>query len=575
MDARADSLRGRIELVPQFRVPCYQRPYSWETEECKELWDDILESGKRSGGGRAKHFLGCLICIKENDEDEWEQPVLIIDGQQRITTMLLLFEALARSIENEEKDFGAITVPSLRKLIFNDSGRSDDRLRIRLSGDDQKVFADLMNQIDCSNDKQSNIVENFNFFTDQIKELSQEDVNYFSKGLAGLRVVAILLSHTDDDPQYVFESMNSKGKDLSVTDLARNYLLMKLTPQKQEIFHKKYWLQIANNLKCKEEDFTEQFLRDYLICQKGEGVGKSTKRIYEQFKKRHEKSELKIEEFLQELLIYSDFYSRIVCPGKEDNEELASAFDNWRGFSKEAQMPLMLTLYASFKNGCFNCQEFMQIVRMIGSYVFRRWACSMPPNARNAVFLELIAKINKGEFDNNHYFHGLSEFLRSPGEDSKKRFPGDDEFIEHLVGIDIYVKGGNCWYVLSMLEKQGYGKEGIDLCPLTIEHIMPQKLTPEWKDSLGLDDDKCKEMHASHVHKLGNLTLTGYNPELSNMLFLEKRDYEEGGFKSSPAWLNKELGQLEVWNQEEIEKRGKALAEIAAKKVWTLPAPSK
>ena len=503
--------------------------------------------------------------------------------------MMLLFEALARKIENDGKDFGALAADSLRRLICNDSGRGDDMYRIRLSSDDQKDFVDLMKKnASTENAEKSKILKNFNFFTEKIAELSEEEAKGFSKGLTGLRVVSISLSRRDDDPQYVFESMNSKGKPLRVSDLARNYLLMKL--EDQEEMHKKYWLQIENNLKCKEKvrspkekeqlyketDLTEQFLRDYLISKKGEGVGRSAKRIYDEFKTFHKDSGFETtEDFLQELLTYSAFYSRIACPDKERNGRLAPALDNWRGFSKEAQMPLLLSLYASFDNGCFDDKEFVSIIRMLGSYVFRRWACNMPPNARNAVFLELITKINEGKFDNNHYFHGLSEFLRSPGEDSKKRFPGDDEFIEHLVGIDIYVKGGNCWYVLSMLEKHGYGKEEVKVDGLEIEHIMPQKLTPAWKDSLGLDDDKCKEMHESHVHKLGNLTLTGYNPELSNMLFLDKRDCEKGGFKKSPAWLNKELGQLEVWNQEEIEKRGKALAEIAAKKVWTLPAPSK
>ena len=488
--------------------------------------------------------------------------------------MLLLFAALERSIENEGKDFGDIDAPSLRDLVRKKNSKRHDEFRIRLSDDDQKVFADLINQIDSQkNGETPKIVENFNLFTKKIQELSEEEAKDFSKGLAGLQVVGITLSHTDDDPQYIFESMNSKGKPLSVSDLARNYMLMKLDSEEQEVLYKRYWLQMEDNLRCEENDYTELFLRDYLIAKIGEGVGKETKRIYEKFKEHYNKFKehyneggLAAEKFLQELLKYSDFYSRLACPGKESNDKLSLAFNDWRGFSMAAQMPLMLALYASFADKCFSDQEFVRIVRMIESYVFRRWACNLPPNSRNMLFLSLIKQINSKEFADNSYFASIAQCLRAHGEDSKKRFPGDDEFASLLIGIDIYGdRQGSCRYVLRKLENSD-PRERRDLDKLTIEHVMPQSLTSKWRKELGKNHE---DVYSRFLHKLGNLTLTGHDPELSNKPFLEKRDYP-GGYKESRLWLNDYVGEQEKWTQEEIEARGKILAARAVE-MWPLP----
>ena len=477
--------------------------------------------------------------------------------------MVLLLEALARCIKQQDKDFGDVTASSLRRIICNEDYEGADRYKLRLSGDDQSAFIDLMTENDSGNDNQSKINENFDFFFKKIKNLTSKQAKWFFQGLIGLQVVSILLKPNDDEPQHVFESMNSKGKPLSASDLVRNYILMKLRHEKQEELHRTYWRRIEKNLRFKEEDLLEPFIRDYLLYKKGESVGRETQRIYREFQVCFQNSKRTETEFLGDMLTHSTSYASFIFPGKTDDAKLSRTLEDWRGFAKEPSTPLMLALYACLRDECFDVDELGQIIHLIENYSFRRWACNLPPNARNAVFMDLIKKVNgRAEFKNG-YFASLTKYFRA--QDNRKRFPGDEEFIHGLLGIDIYVRGGYCRYVLSKLENYGQ-KERIDLDNLTIEHIMPQHLTLDWQEKLGKDYEA---VHSRFLHKLGNLTLTGYDPQLSNKPFLEKRDYK-GGYKDSPLRLNDYVGKQEKWTQEEIEARGKILAEQAVR-VWAYP----
>ncbi len=568
MEANVVPLRELIRRVHQFRVPCYQRPYSWSKDECQELWDDIFKAGEEEN--EARHFLGCIICVDEG-EKQWDQPVLIIDGQQRVTTVLLLLEALARSLEREEKDYGEMTVSSLRRLMCNEDYVGDDRYKIRLSRDDQQHFVDVMAQYESGYDEgSSKIKQNFEFFLGKINYLGDEEARQFIKGLIGLQVVSILLHHNDDDPQYVFESMNSKGKSLSVSDLIRNYMLMRESQASQEEMYEQYWRPIEINIGKRE--FLDSFLRDYLVAKKGEGVGRTTKRIYEEFKSLYKSSDLGAEQFLQDMVLHSEFYARLLYPAdKESNPKLSCILEDWSRLSPDAPTPLMLALYASFHSDSFSDDDFVRIIRLVESYFFRRWACGMPANARHAVFLELIEKLNvKTDLEHSGYYLGIEEFFRNLSEldvDNNKWFPGDQEFLNGLLKADIGSKGSQCWYALIRLEKSGYGQDNINLDDLRIEHIMPKKLDQDWEHKLGY---QYEEIYTDYLHKLGNITLVRYGPRLSQKPFLEKRDWPEDGFGDSALWLNELLGRWLVWNPKKMEKRGKILATKAAE-VWALP----
>lgn len=562
MDAITAPLQEHIKGSggPYFIVPCFQRPYSWGQDECQELWDDILQAGK--GERASNHFLGCIICVRES-QARWKQTYLIIDGQQRITTLMLLHEAMARSIEEQGKNFGDATASSLRELMCEQN--DEKKYKIELSGDDQRHFQDLMRKEHHTDSEQSKIMKNFDFFAKKIKSLSDEEAKRFYERLGRLQAVWILLdkNNDDDDPQYVFESMNFKGQPLVASDLVRNYIIMHLPQGQQEELYKEYWCAIERKLRPEGEskDWLEFFLRDYLVSQKGTSVGtKGTKRIYDEFRTLYPKGV--VMDTLKDMKIKSGYYRNIVFP--QNAGKLKYVFEDWNRLnSKEGPTPLMLVLYERFAQQDFGEAEFVKIIRLIESYIFRRWACDLRTNVRDEIFRDLIKKINKKEIGKDGFHAGLKQYfhaLSAKDKDSASRFPKNEEFIKGLIDKQKFYGTAQCLYALIRLNLQ---KQEAKTDELKIEHIMPQTLSDEWKESLGPDHEK---IHEEFRHKLGNLTLTGYNSKLGNKLFMDKRKCENG-FDDSNLQLNKYLQKLEVWDQEEIEKRANMLANQAAK-IW-------
>ena len=357
MDAVAASLREQIESVPSFIIPCYQRPYSWTDKQCGDLWDDILWAG--NGERAANHFLGCIICIR-GSLARWEQPYLIIDGQQRVTTLMLLHEAMARAIEAKEKFFGDVTADILRKPMCEKN--NENKYKIKLSGDDQRHFQDLMRKDSSTESVQSKIIKNFDFFCKKIKSLSDEDAMHFYKGLEGLQAVWILLdkNNGDEDPQYVFENMNFKGQVLVAADLVRNHMIMELPLEKQEELYKEYWCALEENLRS-GKGWLDHFIRDYLVAKKGVSVGeKRSKKNYDEFRKHLDK--FKATDVLKDMKTQSDYYSNIVPPAKKG--KLKHALEDWNRLNeKEGPTPLLLVLYEQFASDAFNDAEFIKIIR--------------------------------------------------------------------------------------------------------------------------------------------------------------------------------------------------------------------
>lgn len=478
---------------------------------------------------------------------------------------MLLHEAMARAAEAEEKIFGDATANILRKPMCEEN--NENEYKIKLSGDDQRHFQDLMRKEAKSGNGQSKIIKNFDFFAKKIKSLSSEEAMHFYKGLKGLQAVWILLdpSNGDDDPQYVFENMNFKGQRLVASDLVRNHLIMKLPAEKQEELYKEYWCRLEENLRV-GNGWLDFFIRDYLVAKKGASVGqKGSNKNYDEFRKFLAQDEAR--RVLVDMKIKSDYYSNIVSP--KSRGALKHALEDWNRLNaKEGPTPLLLVLYERFADEAFNGPEFVKIIRLIESYVFRRWACDLRTNLRDEVFRDLIKKINSKELGPDGYYTSLKRYFQSlseKDENSAKRFPNDKEFIEGLANKRNFYGRANtqCFYALIRLEHQGQESEGARTEDLDIEHIMPQTLSAKWEENLG---DGHEELHAKYLHSLGNLTLTGYNSKLGNKTFLEKRKCKKG-FDESHLRLNQYLKTLEVWNQEEIEKRANMLAKQAAK-IW-------
>ncbi|MGL2488836.1 GmrSD restriction endonuclease domain-containing protein [Helicobacter pylori] len=550
MEAKATTLLRFFEenQSNQFVIPIYQRLYSWKKEQCEQLWDDIIKIGgndKMNG-----HFIGSILYVLDGNTPS--SPLLIIDGQQRLTTITLLLIALKNHSSDEVKILEEFSRKKIESYLINSDKDGDKKFRLILSESDKDT---LLSLIDKNKRKPSEpsvkIVENFELLEKWIRKNTDKLETIF-KGLEKLMIVWIALDK-GDDPQLIFESMNSKGIELTQADLIRNYILMGLEPEKQKIFYEKYWRAMEEDFKQNEKLF-DRFVKHYLTIK----IGKipNEKRVYDAFKDYQQKEGIEIEDLLKDLQKYCGYFCRIVFK-KEADKDLNKALSFLVDLEMDVIYPLLLELYSDYKDGVLSKQDFIPIIYLTESYIFRRAVCGLGTNSLNKVFPFVTKKINKDQYLESIkvHFGYLTE---------KQRFPNNDEFKEHFITIDFY-HFQKREYFLERLENFER-EERVYTHEYTTEHIMPQTLDLEWERDLG---ENFQAIHEKYLHTIGNLTLTGYNKEYNNKPFKEKRDMEKG-FKQSPLKLNQSLKDLESFGEKEIEKRANDLADWALK-IWTYP----
>ncbi|MEJ8601569.1 DUF262 and DUF1524 domain-containing protein [Helicobacter pylori] len=533
----------------QFVIPIYQRLYSWKKEQCEQLWDDIIKIGgndKMNG-----HFIGSILYVL--DDNTHSSPLLIIDGQQRLTTITLLLIALRNRSSDEVKR------KEIESYLINSDKDGNKKFRLILSESDKDT---LLSLIDKNRRKPSEpsvkIVENFELFEKWISENTDKLETIF-KGLKKLMIVWIALEKEKDDPQLIFESMNSKGIELTQTDLIRNYIIMETEVEKQEGFYNQYWRAMEENFKqsekqSKRENLFDKFVRHYLTIKTGKIPNE--KRVYEAFKRYQQERGIETEVLLQDLQKYCGYFCQIAFK-KEDDKDLNKALSFLVDLEMDVVYPLLLELYSDYRDGVLSEQDFTSIIYLTESYICRRAVCGLGANSLNKVFPSFTKHIQKDE-----YFKSLKAHFVCLTE--KQRFPNNDEFKKLFITIDFYHFKKNK-YFLERLENFDT-KEPVDTQKCNIEHIMPQTLEEEWERDLG---ENFQAIHDKYLHTTGNLTLTGYNYEYSNKSFQEKRGMEKG-FKQSPLKLNQSLKDLESFGEKEIEKRANDLADWALK-IWTYP----
>ncbi|GHP87258.1 hypothetical protein VN0246_12270 [Helicobacter pylori] len=552
MEAYATTLLNFIKdnQKNQLVIPIYQRLYSWEKEQCKQLWDDIIKIGgndKMDG-----HFIGSILYVLDRITHS-NNALFIIDGQQRLTTITLLLTALRDHLNDEVK----------RKEIedhylINSDKDGDKKFRLILSESDKDT---LLSLIDKDRRKPSEpslkIVENFKLFEEWVSNTDKLETIF--KGLEKLTIVWIALTKEKDDPQLIFESMNSKGIELAQTDLIRNYIVMETEIEKREGFYNKYWRAMEEDFKQNEKQdkkLFDRFVRHYLTIKTGEIP--NINKVYAAFKDYQQKKGIGIEDLLKDLQKYYGYFCQIALK-KEDDKDLNKALGFLVDLEMDVIYPLLLELYSDYSNGVLSKDDFRHSIALIESYLFRRAVCGLGTNSLNKVFPSFTKHIQKDE-----YFKSLKAhfcYLTN-----NQRFPNNDEFKDCFITIDFYKKfkkKTKCF--LERLENFDR-KERVPTNEYTIEHIMPQKLEEEWERDLG---ENFQEIHDKYLHTIGNLTLTGYNDKYSNKSFKEKRGMEKG-FKDSPLRLNRGLRDLESFGEEEIKKRANDLADLALK-IWTYP----
>lgn len=539
----------------QFVIPIYQRAYSWELSQCQQLWRDILRVARdQSASG---HFIGSVVYIAKGIYAVASLPqLLVIDGQQRLTTLTLLLAALAKVIKETGADIGITPRRLENYYLFNADEEGEARYKLLLTRNDRDTLIRLVDGKTSPEKASQRLLENHYFFEEQIGKLSTRDLEVLYEGIQKLIIVDISLDRDHDNPQLIFESLNATALKLTESDLIRNYVLMGLEPQEQARLYEDHWYPIEQGFV--NSNWFDWFVRDYLTVKTGSIP--NIREVYATFKAfvQSDKNERPVAEIVAEMHRYATYFVRFT-QDKEPDVELKTAFADINILRVDVARPLFLQWYEDYQTGVIDRDTFLELVRMVESYVFRRAVCGIPTNSLNRTFALLYREINKSDYRNSFKAAMLLK-------DSYRRFPTDEEFKREIVVKDVYnFRTRN--YLLAKLENHER-RECVEVEGYTIEHILPQnpRLRPEWRAALG---DNWKEVQSRLLHTLGNLTLTRYNSEYSDRPFAEKRDMT-GGFRESPLRLNQGLGQLDTWNEAQIAARAATLAEKAAR-VWAAP----
>ncbi|WP_066389501.1 DUF262 and DUF1524 domain-containing protein [Helicobacter himalayensis] len=548
----------------QFIIPVYQRTYSWDEEDCEKLWQDIKKIGANNEGGG--YFIGSVVYIHDNIYHQSStQQLLVIDGQQRLTTLTLLLQALREVTNDEIEGFSQDEIRDY--YLTNQYGKNEKKYKLILTKQDKDTLIALIDK-DKAKPKEISrkIQENFEFFKKNL-EKNKDKLESICKGINKLLIIDVALERGKDDPQLIFESMNSTGRKLSQSDLIRNYVLMDLSSEKQNVFYEKYWrameLEFGENFnkltqnKPDKQSF-DYFVRHYLTI-KLEGNIPNLDRIYDNFKEYTQKQNISTEDLLLDLQKYAHFYCTMAFD-KEEDKELKSRFKVLKILECEVAYPFLLELYGDYDGGTLSRTDFLEILKLIESYVLRRSVCGISTNAMNKFFASFAKNINK-----ERYLESVKEYFAIQG--SNAIFPNDTKFYEALISKENFYKFNKKNYFFDKLENLDR-KEKVSINAYSFEHIMPQSIdnSREWQKELGQD---WQEIHEKYLHTLGNLTLTGYNSEYSNAPFKKKQNMK-GGFKQSPLRLNQGLKNIESWNEESIKQRTEELAKDALQ-IWTYP----
>ncbi|MDR1180936.1 MAG: DUF262 and DUF1524 domain-containing protein [Bacteroidales bacterium] len=555
MEAKQAQLLDLLDGRKQFTIPIYQRTYSWQQKQCEQLFDDII----RIGGEESElyHFIGSVVYFKPDTSPITSVPkLLVIDGQQRLTTVSLLLLAITRFMQqNEQSQIIDETWEAIQETyLINKHKKDTSKYKLLLTKHDKETFVKLIDDIALSANDSKRIIENYNFFKGKIHAGNIQTIYH---GIKKLSIVDVILERGKDNPQLIFESLNSTGLDLSQADLIRNYILMGQPHNEQSNLYEKYWYPI-------EQSFGDNigslawFIRDYLTMK--ESSIPRIDLVYETYKNfmPSKNGFSSVVEAVKSLHHYSKYYVRTALL-KEEDLLLLKKFKEIAKLKIDTSYPFILAVYSDYEDEVISKNEFIEILDIITNYVFRRAICGIPTNSLNKTFATLYKKVKR-----ETYLESIkAAFILM---DSYRRFPSDTEFNNDIQIKDVYnFRSRN--YLLESLENWDR-KETLNVENYTIEHILPQNPnTPtEWQHELG---EKWEAVKEKYLHTFGNLTLTGYNSELSDNSFSEKKTIH-GGFDNSPLFLNESVRKESKWNENAIQNRAATLAERALL-VWNSP----
>ncbi len=547
-----------------FAIPVYQRNYDWTLFQCKQLLHDIIETGKNDKTNA--HFIGSIVYVHDDVYTASGLTELtIIDGQQRLTTITLIYIALYRLAK--ELDNQMLVSRIQKTYLINEFAPEEEKLKLKPTENNKEALRHILNSTDGEEFKgYSKIIENFDYFRSAI---NAENFEVIQRGLSKLIFVDIALDRQKDNPQRIFESLNSTGLELSQADLIRNYILMGLSRTNQDRIYKSYWEVIEKNAKDETLNKTRvsEFIRDYLTLKNKEIPNKGD--VYAKFKEKYPTSTIdELELVLTELKSLVKYYNKLTNPKNEPDKLIRIQLEYINRLEINVAFPFLMKVYEDFSNDIIDKATFISVLSTVQSFTFRRFILGLPTNALNKIFMGLYDKVEP----NNYLFSIQKSLLQRSGV---QRFPRNTETINALKEKDVYnIKPKNRTYLLERLENfqnnEPVAIEGNS--DITIEHIFPQNPDPKWKIELGADEyNLIKE---NYLNTIGNLTLSGNNGKLSNKPFLDKKvmnvDGKEQGYAFSRLWLNRDLKEKTKWDKSEIETRANTISERFIK-IWEIP----
>ena len=540
MKASETSLQPVIEGTKQYVVPLFQRTYSWDTKEWEMLWQDLIELCEDEDP--RDHFIGSIVTMPTASVPQGIAKFLLIDGQQRLTTIFILLALLRDAAKTSN---GSMLSQEIEEtLLTNRFKQGNDVWKLLPTQADRKAFIQLLEVGDVA--QQTRIAKAAAFFKRRLRSPEAPDLETLKKVIVdNLMLVSIVLD-PDDNPHLIFESLNAKGKPLSQADLIRNYFFMRIHVDDQEQLYEKSWEPMQERLGDSLTECIRHFLmKDGAIVKKGE--------VYFALKERADgKSQQEVIVYLQEVSRFADYYAKLLQPDGESSPKLRERMKRLNRIEVTVAYPFLLNVYNDYANEQIDEDEFSDVMEVIENFMIRRLICRVPTNQLNKIFPALYAQASEAD----SLVEGLKESLRT------KNYPRDTEFRERFVSSRLYTSGDRAKtkLILERLESSFGNKEAVPYDNLSVEHVMPQMLTDWWRQHLGEDFEATHELM---LHTIGNLTLTGYNPELSNADFPHKRQL----FKESHLSLNKWFVDQEKWDEETILIRAESLAEVALS-IW-------
>ena len=540
-----------LNSAVQFVIPVFQRDYRWSEDQCSQLWEDVYEAGKEND----PHFFGPVVYIASGDVGAAFAKWLLIDGQQRITTVTLLLAALADHANN----LGQKKLSKQIKNYFLVNSEEDDdrRWKLVLRERDEATLRWIVNGERKPSDISPPIKQNYDFFRSKLHDLDINMTNRIYGGIGQLVIVDTRLDRHIDDPQKIFESLNSTGIDLTQSDLVRNYILMGLPEKEQAKLYGKYWRDMEEFYSGTDSQF-DNFLRDFIALEtqsQKQGRIDEVYRTFQSIFKEHKHDAERLEELLVRMRRLAQFHSALVV-GRKDIHGTKAHLSRLRSLATTSAI-LVVQLLDAREDKYISQEDLFKALDLIEGYIVRRAVCGSQTRSYWKQFAELAYCLKEEKTS-------ILDLLKANINNLSHSyaFPKDGAFKRALLEQELYGRP-ICRYLLDRLEN-AHSEEKTDTSSYTIEHIMPQEMTKEWKVMLGTD---WKNVQETWLHRLGNLTLTAYNQKYSNQSFTRKIEMDDG-FASSPLRLNKYVGSKKSWTEKELKKRAKVLTQRALR-IWS------